>query len=177
MARRGSSGFRRTGGARRKTSWELGPFGSVGFTAASTSLIPTSSQATLPGLTLIRTRGELNVALSTVTTALDGYSRIGAGIGIVSENAAGVGVSAVPSPLVDINWDGWLWYWTGSIFGVSTTVTNSEGPANVRIPIDSKAMRKWKETDVLVGVFEVDTEVGSAIGTAKLNTRVLVKLP
>ena len=162
---------------RRLNSWIVGPEGTAAATIASTSLFTNGVQATADGLTAVRIRGDLNIALSTITSSLDGFGRIAVGICIVSENAGDIGVTAIPSPLDDILWGGWMWYWTGSVFGPSTTVTNSNGPANVRIPIDGKAMRKFKQSDVMFGVIQVANEIGSAVITAKLNTRVLVKLP
>ena len=116
------------------------------------------------------------MVLSTITSALDGFAEVALGLCVVTENAFGVGITAVPTPLTDIGWDGWLWHWAGSVYGPSTTVTNAEGSANVRIPIDSKAMRKFKETDVMLAVLEVSAEVGAAVLTAKMVTRVLVKV-
>ena len=117
------------------------------------------------------------MALSTVTSVLDGFGNVAFGIAIVEGNAFSVGVTAMPRPFSDSDWDGWLWHWQGSLFGPSTTVQNSAGPANVRIPVDSKAMRKWKQFDALICMMEVATEVGAAVITAKLNSRILVKLP
>ena len=177
MAHTRGSQFRRSSGPKRKTNWLSGPLGSVGATAASSSLFATAIQLTVPGRTLIRTRGELNVALSVITSALDGFGAVAFGLAIVELNAFNVGITAMPKPFSDSDWDGWFWHWQGSLFGPSATVTNAGGPANVRIPIDSKAMRKWKQFDVMVAIMEVATEVGAAVLTAKLNTRILVKLP
>ena len=176
MAHGRATRFQRTSGVRRQTTWDIGPGGSVGATAASSTLFPLAVIASIDGLTVVRTRGELNLALSVITAPLDGFGRIGAGICIVSENAASVGVTAVPSPLADQGWNGWLWYWTGSLFGPSATVANAGGPANARVVIDSKAMRKQKNTDVMVAVLEVADEVGAAVLTAKMNARQLLKL-
>ena len=117
------------------------------------------------------------MALSTITSVLDGFGSVAFGLAIVDAAAFAIGITAIPHPFSDSDWDGWLWHWQGSLYGPSSTVTNAAGPANVRIPIDSKAMRKWKQFDALVGVAEFGTEVGAAVITAKLNTRILVKLP
>jgi len=170
------SRFPRTG-QRRSVSWVFGPTGSIGAATASTSVFSLGLQFLSEDLTVVRTRGELLLGLSTVTSALDGFGQVAFGMCIVNENASGIGVTAVPSPFDDIGWDGWLVYWTGALFGVSTTVDNAEGLANVRIPIDSKAMRKTHATDVMLGVIQFSTEIGAAVVTAKLNSRVLVKLP
>ena len=46
----------------------------------------------------------------------------------------------------------------------------------VRMTIDSKAMRKFKETDVLVGVIETADEIGTSVLKANMNVRLLSKL-
>jgi len=45
------------------------------------------------------------------------------------------------------------------------------------VSIDSRAMRKTTDTDVLIGVFEAGTEVGNATMEFSAITRILDKLP
>ena len=178
MAPLRGSRFQRTSALRRKTTWTVGPEGSVQLTSAAASVFSGGAIAIDDGLTIVRTRGELNVGLSVAAVALDGFARFAFGMCIVSENAAGVGVTAIPSPITDETWDGWYVYYTGSLFSVVATAVldNAEGVANLRLPIDSKAMRKFKRTDVIVAVIETATEVGTASLTARLSSRTLVKL-
>ena len=178
MGHSSRSSFPRTGGRapRRQSSWENGPSGAVAITADGDTLFGVAQEATEDGLTIIRTRGEMNMGLSVITGSLDGFPRAAFGLCIVNQNAAGVGVTAIPSPLDDITWDGWFVHWVGSLFGVSATEGNAEGFAVVRVPIDSKAMRKLKSTDNVVGVFAVSDEVGTAQLNAILNCRILVKI-
>ena len=170
--------FHRTGVARRKVTWTLGPEGTVQLTSAADAVFPSGGIVAEDGLTIVRTRGELNLGLSVATTALDGFDRVAFGMCVVSENAAAVGVTAIPSPIADEQWDGWFVYWTGSLFSVVATaaLSNAAGVSNLRLPIDSKAMRKVKRTDVIVGVLGTLAEVGTASLTAKLSARTLVKL-
>ena len=137
----------------------------------------TGQQATEDGLTLVRTRGEINVAIDTGGALLDGWTRMAFGICMVSENAFTVGVMAIPHPLTDIEWDGWIWHWVGLLFTVATAPVDAAGCSVVWIPIDSKAMRKWKAPDALVAMGEVSGEVGTVQSQANLNTRILMKLP
>ena len=124
-------------------------------------------------------RGEILLALATVDAALSGFNRIGIGMAVVSENAAGAGSTAVPAPITDIGWNGWLWHWTGALTANSSATTDvATSPAGiVRIPVDSKAMRKFKNMDILICVIEADDEVGTATANMTVNTRILVKLP
>ena len=143
-------------------------------------LFPLAAQSVAEGQTIVRIRGELLVFLSVATAALDGF-RWAFGMGIVSENAGDVGVTAVPSPIVDIAWDGWMVYETGHCTGwdiLPATGNNANaGSSMVRITIDSKAMRKFRFSDILMPVFAATDEVGAAVIQANLSSRVLVKLP
>ena len=163
---------------RRSTTWELGPFGVRAFSAGTPLLVPTNAQALIDGLTIVRVRGEMLLQLATIDASLSGFSRIGVGMCVVTENAFNGGSTTVPAPIADIGWNGWLWHWTGTITGTSSATTDvATSPAGiVRVPIDSKAMRIFKNTDVLIGVIEAEDEVGVATANMMFNTRVLVKL-
>ena len=117
--------------------------------------------------------------LESVGTVGDGFAQIAHGICIVSENAFGVGVTAVPSPLTDIGWDGWIWHQlTPGLFGLSVTESENVGALSmIRYDIDSKAMRKQKSTDFLIGVSEFAGEIGAATLQFITETRILDKLP
>ena len=128
------------------------------------------------GTTHIRLRGELLLALTSVGSVLDGFPEVAAGVCIVTDNAFGVGITAIPDPIVDQAWDGWLWYWTGAIIATNATLGRGSVSAEVRLSIDSKAMRKFKATDVMCGVISTADEVGVAGMQATLNTRALDKL-
>ncbi len=170
--------FRRSAApVRRKTSWALGPRGEALAVITNTNnLFGTGSQSVQDGLTLVRTRGELLLYLTVGDTIDAGFVRVAAGIAVASENAFDIGVTAVMSPVTDIGWDGWSWYWTGSL-RMAAASQFGEVPSAVRIPIDSKAMRKLKNTDVCYGVVETASEDVNASMSATLNTRMLVKLP
>jgi len=178
LAHARGSRFRRSGSTRRQTSWDAGPFGSLSLTAAGSAIFTTGAQAVGDGLTLVRTRGELLLTISAISAAGDGWPRLAAGICIVSENAFGVGgAPSVPAPLTDIAWDGWLWHYVGSVIGQVSGNFGTDGSQTIRIPIDSKAMRRIKSTDIQIGVIELGTETGTATLLADLNTRILDKIP
>ena len=132
---------------------------------------------TVDGLTAIRIRGEFTLGLSVITSINDGFLKIGLGICNVTENAFNAGTASVPAPLTDIGWDGWMWHQLlGEFRGFSTTPTGRGPLEAVRMPIDSKAMRKVKQTDVLIGVIEVGAETGAATILFSAVTRVLDKI-
>ncbi len=98
-------------------------------------------------------------------------------MGIVSENAAGIGITAIPTPLIDIAWDGWMVHEQGQLMAQSTALSEGGGTQSQRVKIDSKAMRKFRATDTLVAVLQV-TETGDGTSmNASLKSRMLVKLP
>jgi len=168
---------RLTSGRRRQTSWSPGPVGlTAGLTATGSSIFAGGAQALEDGLTLIRTRGMLTTQVSVVPNLSAGnFFSYAVGICIVSENAFGVGITAVPTPLTDIAWDGWLWYHTG-IGGIIPGAGNPTADEPVAIEIDSKAMRKIKQTDIQIAVLEV-VEIGAAgTFTAEIESRVLDKI-
>ena len=187
MAPRRRSSFPRSGGQRRKSSWSVGPDNQNGtaLTGNAVNIWAISSQPTVSGLTLVRTRGEFLIFLETATAAGDGY--VGAvGIGVATTAAVAVGVTAVPTPITEEDWDGWLWHSYFHVVAPSALTaagTSKEvsgiagGSALVRIPIDSKAMRKLEDSDFSVfGAVEV-AEIGTATMRYYAATRLLVKLP
>ena len=178
MARGSHTRFPRTGGrgTRRKVTWAAGPNGSTGVISGNNvTIFGTGSQATAPDTTLVRTRGELIVQLLTASASAEGF-RFAFGMCTVTENAAGIGATAVPDPLADIAWDGWFFHYTGTLFAMSTSPTTDASETTARvISVDSKAMRKVEETDVDIAVFSV-LETGTATMQARFESRQLIKL-
>ena len=148
------------------------------MTAAGAFLWANGVQANLDGLTTVRIRGQFTLHLDVVTTIGDGFAGVGLGICNVSENAFGAGVASVPHPLTDIQWDGWMWHQLlGEFDGSSTTEVGRNPMEAVRMEIDTKAMRKTRAGDLLIGVIELGTEVGAATLAFTSRTRVLDLLP
>ena len=179
MAHARSSRFpQRNVGSRRKTAWSIGPFQSgLSISAAGSALITTGSQVTDDGITQVRLHGEVNAYLNSLDAADSGFPRNAIGFCYVSENAFNVGVTAVPAPLTDIGWDGWLFHRQFSLRGETTADSKGNaGSAQVRFLIDSKAMRKTRQSDVLICVFEAGTEVGTSTLNIDVTSRILDKL-
>jgi len=160
---------------RRRVSWASGPRGDVSLTTAGAGLFTTAAQATIDDLTIVRVRGELLVMLKEASTAGSQFPWA-FGMCVVTENAFGVGVTAVPAPFTDVAWDGWLVHQQGVVR--QELLNGPPDEANTyRAIIDSKAMRKTHATDVLIGIVEVHTESGTAQFIANLVSRHLSKLP
>jgi len=147
-------------------------------TGANAFVWSVGAQATLDGLTITRIRGEFSVWLESIATVFDGYNQVAIGICNINENAAGVGITAIPFPLDDSDWDGWMFHsFLGSLIGFSVTETGQSAMEVIRVPIDSKAMRKVHEGDTVVGVVQFGIEQGVAVAEFSANTRILDFLP
>ncbi len=177
MAR--SRGFARrgfTGSTRRKSGWSLGPQGlSASLAATGSAIVANGAAATVDGLTVIRTRGNWTIDVSVLPDLGTNQFELGLGLMVATSAAFSVGITALPTPLTDIGFDGWLWHWNG-IAGVVPGMVRSTATGVVSVEVDSKAMRKITFGQVVVGIVEV-IETGTA-GTlvTELESRMLSKL-
>ena len=162
--------------SRREKSWEPGPQGRVLISGTTATLIGSGAQALQDGLTLLRIRGSLFARLASAAAA--GEFMFGAvGIGKVESNAFGAGIASVPSPITDLDWDGWLWWDFLSFESVTDAeALNRGGIAGWRVPIDTKAMRKLDLGDVIYAAVEMRTESGALTASIALDCRMLVAL-
>ena len=130
--------------------------------------------AVAESITLVRTRGQLMVHFDP-TTAND-VVRVGFGLGIFSNDAFGIGITAVPGPLTDAGWD-WVYhklFMMGPVF--SATETDNSINQNVMFEIDSKAMRKMKDNQTLGWVGEMQVVSGGGTIDFSATARHLFKL-
>jgi len=172
MAQRGRSRFPRRNERGRLTDWGVGPSGEL--VAVDSSAIRVFPTATAPNdkLTIVRTHLSLSF-ISTVEPSVANHMLYGFGLCIVSEDAAGVGATAIPGPLTDDIWDGWFVHRQGLVSpGVQG---DGNGIISMDIQIDSKAMRIFSPGNNMVGVLET-VETGVFSMTANLLSRQLFKL-
>ena len=171
--------------SQRKTAWALGPEITLQSITAIGSVLGSGTQlVSADEITVVRTRGAISLWLEAATTAGDGFS--GAmGIGIVTTPAFDIGVTAVPTPIAEESWDGWLWHQYfqlhagGAIAAAAAQDTDEVNAtsAAVRYEIDSKAMRRFNSQETLILVIELGVETGSATLRVEGITRQLFKLP
>ena len=165
--------------ARRLTGWSEGPgdFTTLqSITVSSVGLVGQGAVAAQEGLTVVRIRGVIGLTLTAADAALSGF-RGAFGICRISENAFGIGVTAIPSPIIDRSWDGWMWHQHYYLMqAVVFSAQIAGGSALVTIPIDTKAMRKVPVSDVIVLMGE-HIESGTAVMNVMASTRLLSKLP
>ena len=170
----GKSGFIVRGGSRRReTLWIDDPTVEATLGGAPTAtLLSTLSAAglALRPFTVVRTRGNFFIR-SDQAAAGESY---GAAVGmcVVSDQAAAIGVTAVPNSVSDRSSD--LWYVFEELFSrqVGTTTTGRIAEVGVFTTYDSKAMRKVEEGQDLATV--VENELAGTVIVH--NARILLKL-
>ena len=123
--------------------------------------------------TILRTRGLLHAFLISATAAGDGFTGA-AGIIVVTDQAFAAGVAAMPSPVNEMESDGWLWHqWISVHAGEAGGL--SGGPEGAqREQVDSKAMRKVNGEQTVVAILET-TESGTAVMDVSFDCRMLVQ--
>jgi hypothetical protein len=115
----------------------------------------------------------LDLLLSAATSALDGFT--GAfGIGIATAAATAIGITAVPTPITEQEWDGWI-FWHAFSVRAPAAFDGTMAAIFRSVEIDSKAMRKLREEDSIYAAVEVIEQGTSALNVG-LDTRILLKL-
>ncbi len=141
--------------AARRTSWE-GSQISLSLTTAvqaQGSLVSESVLETFPNPTIVRIRGEVNVAV-TAAGAGGANSNCVMGIKLTTASAFAAGGASVESPFTEIGGD-WIWWHSATMrnsAAFTTTDSDLDGGRFVRVPVDSKAMRKVGPNQVLIFV-------------------------
>ena len=124
-------------------------------------------------MTIVRLRGSFQAYLRSATAADDGF-HCALGIGIVSDDAFTIGVTAVPNPIADANWPGWLYHRFFDLHA-SGAFSADDPNGSIQFEVDSKAMRKFGSNEILMANLEV-VEDTTATMTAWFDSRVLLKL-
>ena len=186
MARSRMSRFPRSSQSRRPF-WAGGPSTAgdgqpIPLSASSSAIGGVAVTPTTESLTMIRTRGAFVCHLESATTQGDGFH--GAiGIARATLAALAIGVTAVPTPITEEGWDGWLYhqYFSINAGGPITAATTSDiqnqvnnVTAALRLEVDSKAMRKLTVDEGLYFAIEV-IEFGTATMDFSFNSRMLFK--
>ncbi len=160
--------FPRSAGSKRQTDW-IGPAlqGFIAVASGGATIIHSFPFETSG--TIVRVRGNIAVKPQAVSADL---SIVGAyGMAVVSAEAFTAGVASVPEPMTDADWAGWF-VWRS--FSYSFEFNDATGINFVpwNFEVDSKAMRRVRPNEVIVGVAE--SFVGAYSISAPL--RVLEKL-
>ncbi len=169
------SNFRRGAVQRRESLWLFGDPIDTTLSAASTAaLISTLNAAALAlrPFTLVRTRGELWVRSDQTATSEDYAASLG--MCVVSDQAAAIGVTAVPTPETDRGSDLFFLYESGQQAFTRFDATGTLGAEGLVKSFDSKAMRKVNiDQDIAVVIETASISLGAQV---MVSFRMLVKL-
>ncbi len=174
--RTGRSRFiRGVGGRRRETRWLDGIPVALTLGAASTAAIThtlTAVELALRPFTVMRTRGFWQIE-SDQNIATE-PAQIAWGFAVVSDQAVGIGVTAVPTPFTDMESD--LWFSYELLFNSFVFINGSGFQENAGLTgeLDSKAMRKVEDGQDIVSVIETSAISQGAI--VRVGFRMLIKL-
>ena len=158
---------------KRLTSWFQFAPTDVTMTASGGTVIFSLNAAALAlrPFTVVRTRFEIQVG-SDQAAAIE-KQVVGVGIAVVSDQAAAIGVTAVPTPITDIGSD--LWFMHQLVYGDESSLTDRTR-SSTRVSVDSKAMRKVDIGQDLVVVAEISTAAGDSGAIVIVGGRMLVKV-
>ena len=159
----------------RETRWlNINPVEITRAAASSATLafVFTAAELALRPFTIIRTRGVFGVRTDQLV-ATEAYSG-SLGMAVVSEQATGIGVTAVPTPETDRDSD--LFFVYESLAGefLFADATSFQSAAGRWSTFDSKAMRKVPDgSDVAV---TIETSSISSGAIFHISGRMLIKL-
>ncbi len=140
--------------------------------AVLTNLLNAAALALTP-FTVIRFRGNLHVA-SDQSAALETYS-MALGMAVVSVQASAIGVTAIPTPAIDVGSDLWFVYERVTSKFDFVSGVGFHPAAGVIKEIDSRAMRKVQEGEDIVSVIE-NGALTAAGCDVRFSGRILIKL-
>ncbi len=158
-------------GAKRMTSWFDIPPSLTGPGVALVSSLTALELAKRP-FTVVRTHLAFRLRSDQVAAS---ETYIGAvGLAVVSDQASAIGITAIPTPVLDAESDLWFvhqWNTGTFFFGSAASFIDNAG---TQILIDSKAQRKVNEDEDIVVVFERDLTVSDGC-LMQLAGRMLIK--
>ncbi len=153
----------------RRTDYEWTSFGTSALALAANGTAAVAFHTFLQTNTVYRIRGELLCWLDAGQAAGD-VMRVGVGIQVGMED---IDTTVLTSPLADTDVP-WMWSYFGHLAAESQTAgADLAGLSFARIPIDTKAMRRVKNQQVLQVVFETVTVGGAEVCNFAVAGRVL----
>jgi len=172
ISRSRKSGFTLRGGVMRRESMWIGLAGIAQTIAAGTPVLYSSLAARILALrpfTVVRTRGIFFIR-SDQTAADESYA-VSLAHCVVTAQAVAIGVTAIPTPVTDIDSDSFYVYESAT---GRFDVTGAPGQFGLFGTFDSKAMRKVEDGFDLIGVMEPWTGFAGAV--VNTTDRTLIKL-
>jgi len=143
-------------GSKRVSTWlSIDPLVLTLSASASISHIMTTVELAKRPFTLVRTHLEMFIFSD---QEIAGENQIGAvGLCVVSDQAVGVGVTAVPTPITDLDSDLWFAHQILLSSFQFLDATGISAPAGSAYTMDSKAMRKVNDDQQIIIVQENST--------------------
>ncbi len=123
-----------------------------GASVAGSALGSLAFALIIPAATLVRTRGSWSAMIRT-SGGTNNHLSIVMGMYVATDEAFGVGLTALQTPIESIEND-WYVYEPTSLVSEITNPGNDSIVSNFRGSFDSRGQRKLKAGDVLVTVFE-----------------------
>ncbi len=151
MARRPQSLRGRSGGIHNK-EWESVCIATTSLDIAAGTLLSFALFVADEAETLLRTRGQIMAHFDPF--AINESVTLGVGLAMVSARAAAAGAGSLPRPISEGSYP-WLWHGFLMCDSFGPTLTAIDYPLVHRLEVDSKAMRKVKEDEQMVLMFEV----------------------
>ncbi len=114
-----------------------------GATLNLTDLLATAP--TLDTITVGRLVGRLYVYVAGPTTTIQAIQLVDVGVGVLSQEAAAIGGTSVPSPAIDADAPPRGWLYRSRVLSIRTNADGSEKETNNLIPVidfDVRSMRK-----------------------------------
>ncbi len=175
MARRFAT-VRRGGREVRETRWlDAVPIRTTTATGAAVILFSlTAVELALRPFTIVRTRGVFHIKSDQV--AATEPQQAGIGMCVVTEQALAIGVTAVPTPITDMESDLWFLYELAFSEFVFGSAIGFDAAAGSQVRFDSKAMRKVEDGQDVIVVVEVPRSASSEAVTHQVGFRMLIKL-
>jgi len=161
-------------GSRRETTWRAVPVTVTNLAASGGTILNSLDSVELQKrpFTIVRTHLECYIVSDQL---IADEIQLGAiGMAVVSSQSEAVGVTAVPTPMTDIESDLWMvhqFMWNNFSF---ITAAGFQGKAGTRYTIDSKAQRKVADDQDVVIVAEANVALGDGFNLFCAG-RVLIK--
>ncbi len=156
MARRRFGSQQLGRGARLRKIWCRVVANGVNATAVQAAYLSCAvAESGLADATVLRSRGEF--LITAVPDAANDEAVLGIGIIIVNQTALDIGGTALPGPIADANSDAWLYHSFVPLDGTTLTAADPQAiGVNVRVPVDSKAMRRVAADQAVVFMIELN---------------------
>lgn len=159
---------RRTRGPRKDYTWNGATLDGSGIT--TTQSVQAAVTFNASG-TVARARGRIKAYIDNPSDGDRIY--VGAGLIVVTEEQLAVGATATPNPLTDLDAE-WMWHGFMPLAFETTTNTEASTLAMDVLEIDSKAMRRVKQTQSLALVVARTAGAGSSSISFVAGLRILL---